>query len=98
MIEDYRPIDIFLIVFGAHMNFLFMIKLEIPFLLNDHIGPSNYVDNEPTILNKFRAHSLVSFKHWSLWSPFLDPHLDHIPLKYRCPIKVSVQIRSGYLI
>ena len=84
MIQDYRPIDIFLIVFGAHMN-LFIIKLEIPFLLNDHIGPSNYADIEPTILNKFRAHSLVSFKHWSFWSPFLDPHLNHILLKYGCP-------------
>ena len=63
-----------------------------------HIGPSNYVDIEPTILNTFRAHSPISFKHWSLWCPILDPHLNHTPLKYRCPIIVSVQIRPSYLI
>ena len=42
--------------------------------LNGHIGPCNYV--EFGVVNIFRAHNLISFKHiMFFWCPFLDPHL-----------------------
>ena len=37
-----EAVAIFLLMFGAHMNILFIFKVKI--LLKDHIGPLNYVD------------------------------------------------------
>ena len=82
----------FLRMFGAHMNVLFT---------NDHIGPTptppppppgELYDCWPTIVNKFWAHSSISFPYLSL----LDVHLIPTPLKYRCLSKISNRTGPTY--
>ena len=43
-----------------------------------------------------RAYNSMSLKHTFLGYPFLEAH-SIIPLKYRCPIKISNQITHVYL-
>ena len=48
------------------------------FILNDHIGPTNYlikINYDPRIVIKIWSHSLISFEKMLFWCPFLDPYL-----------------------
>lgn len=45
---------------------------------------------------------LTNFEHiityMSFWCPSLDPHANHVPVKYRCPLKIIILIRPTYFI
>jgi hypothetical protein len=40
------PTTAFLIIYGAHMNNLSIIKVKILLFINDHLDPPNYVDHQ----------------------------------------------------
>ena len=64
-----KAVAIFLILFGVHMNKLYIVKVKIHFLSN----------NEQMIqfrmINEFCEHGPISSKWMLLWCLFLDPHL-----------------------
>ena len=67
------PVAIFLMIFGAHMNFLFVIKVNILVLIK-WLYTQIMLSIEPRLVNKLWALSLISFKHMPSWCPFLDAH------------------------
>ena len=93
--DSNRACSTFLIIFGACLNILFIIEVNI-LLLNDHIDPSIMLTIEPRMVGNFWALSLVSFKHDFLVSILRStPHC--APLKYMCSFRMSNWIRPAYL-
>ena len=52
---------------------------------------------EPRMATLFWACNSIYFKHMSFWYSFLESHLIDVPLKYRCPMKISNQIRHVHI-
>ena len=82
----------FFFIFGAHMNVLFIIKLTFisTLIKRSHNAPPHTHNHtfmstiEPKMLVIVWTRSPISFKHMSLWYPFLEPHQNHIGHKLRC--------------
>jgi len=67
-----------LIIFGAHMNVSFIIKVMNPVLIkwSNRCAPVMLtIEIEPRMVIIFWACSPISSKHMSFWNPFLEPHL-----------------------
>jgi len=71
------------------MNILFIVKVKFLFLLYDHLGPSTYV--ETRMVNKYLTPNPISLKHMSFLVSILGFTPSHTPLKYKCPIKISIE-------
>lgn len=87
-----KPILMFLINFGAHLNIVFIIKQRFSRLYR---FPQLYWLLLPRMVIISWACNPISFKHFTFWHMFLEPI--HIPLKYRCQIKRNNQVRHIYL-
>ena len=82
----------------AHMNILFIIKVNILVLIEwSYRSPKIMLTTEPRMVSIYWAHRPICFEHMSFWCSFLDPHPTHIPLNYRCPDYCYVWVRHVYL-
>ena len=85
-----------LIIFGAHMRSLLIIKVDMfVFIAWSYGFPRMMLTIEFRMVYVYRIHSSISFEHVSLWCTLIfgvTPY--HIPLKYRYPIKMSNQIKQ----
>lgn len=59
--------------------------------------PPSCVIGEPRIGNKSLAHRPISFQHMFVWCLFSNPNLT-TTFKYRCPMRISDQIRQFILV
>ena len=97
MQNDYQfqivSATICLTILRAYMNILFIIKMKFLKLIKwsyTSPPPPMTLSVEPRMVNKFWACNPIASKHLSFFGcVFIDPHLTHTPLKYRCPIKKS---------
>ena len=82
----------FLIIFGAHMNILFIVKVNILVLIKwSYRSPQLCWLTESRMVIIFWARRPISFTHMSFWYLFLGPH----QITYHSNIGVLIKKVTG---
>ena len=92
------------------MNILFIVEVKIivvfikwsyrspqplpPYRAHTHVQLVLHIERAVVII--FSTCNPISFEDMSFWYPFLEAMTYHVPLEYRCPVKMSNQIRHVY--
>jgi hypothetical protein len=89
------PVAICLIIFGSHVNILFIMKVTIPMLIE--WSYRNHIPHPANNHVEYSARTLISYKHMCFWCQFLDAHLATYPSKIGVQVIVVFDLGTSTL-